>query len=198
MQPRWNEISQPIITDRIIIVDDDGLSAEVTGARLQLAGFTHIDTFTDPRQALADCEAERTTPAVVIADYHMPYMNGVELLELIEVHHPYISGIILTGDASVQGRAERFPVLVKCCFSQEELVRSVLDGFFSHLHPLAMACPAFEEKSDCPFGAIHQSTTDEKLQWLFGLQPLAAQEMLRFHQECFVCQKEAVMAQITR
>lgn len=63
----------------LIVDDDDGIRATFERI-LARAGFVPL-VCADPRQALQRCIAER--PAVVVSDYSMPHMTGVELAEQI-------------------------------------------------------------------------------------------------------------------
>lgn len=96
---------------RVMLVDDEpnvlsalkralgglGLSAE---ERMRL----EIETFDSPEAALARA---RTTPFdLVVSDYRMPSMNGVEFLEQLLQVQPMIARLILSGYADLQGLVE--------------------------------------------------------------------------------------------
>jgi CheY-like chemotaxis protein len=61
---------------RLLLVDDDGDSAELLGELLQRAGH-QVEIATDPEAALATVVSFQ--PAVAIIDIGLPIMNGYEL-----------------------------------------------------------------------------------------------------------------------
>ncbi len=82
---------------RILIVDDDPLSAELSAAILQAAGH---DTLV-AEQALDALEQLDTHPdlALVVSDMHMPLMDGLELYRELRERGQHQPFILLTGDA---------------------------------------------------------------------------------------------------
>jgi len=64
------------MSKKILVVDDEAHILHVVSMKLRNAGFEVI-TASDGEEALELAEAER--PDLLITDYHMPVMNGVEL-----------------------------------------------------------------------------------------------------------------------
>ena len=65
---------------KIIVADDEAHILHIVSMKLRNAGF-EIVTAMDGEEALELCRAER--PDMLITDYQMPYMSGLELcLEL--------------------------------------------------------------------------------------------------------------------
>ena len=64
---------------------------------LKFAGYTNIVSYENPLIAL-EAIKRNTRPAIVITDFNMPGLNGLELLSEIENHHPEIVAVIITGD----------------------------------------------------------------------------------------------------
>lgn len=103
---------------KILIVDDD--ESVLAGFQRSLRKRFTMDVATRGEQALRLLEAE-TPYAVVVADMHMPGMNGLDLLMRIRDLSPDTSRIMLTGDADQRtavdavnhGRVFRF--LAKPC-----------------------------------------------------------------------------------
>jgi CheY-like chemotaxis protein len=56
-----------------------------------------IEVYADPQIALEVIRAN-PRPAIVVTDFNMPGMSGLELLREIDEHHPGINGIISTGN----------------------------------------------------------------------------------------------------
>jgi len=84
---------------KILIVDDD--SSFLSSMRRIMRGHFEIVTTTDPVQALQIIEHQGPF-AVVISDYRMPFMNGIELFAKIHSFNKNIQRIMLTGCAELQ------------------------------------------------------------------------------------------------
>ena len=78
----------------IFVVDDEVMLLELTAAILQPLGFD-VRTFHDPKTALADYPAAR--PAVLVTDYAMPGMNGLDLLRECKLINPQQKTILVSG-----------------------------------------------------------------------------------------------------
>ena len=78
----------------IFVVDDEPMLLELAATILQPLGFD-VRTFHDPRQALAEYPAAR--PVVVVTDYAMPGMNGLDLVRECRLINPRQKTILLSG-----------------------------------------------------------------------------------------------------
>ncbi len=83
---------------RIIVVDDQVELLQVVADMLQQLGH-HCITCADPREALEVIRQQATDLDLIITDYAMPEMNGVELMEQCQRYCPDIPIIISTGYA---------------------------------------------------------------------------------------------------
>ncbi|SEO97482.1 response regulator [Propionispora vibrioides] len=84
---------------RILIVDDD--EAYLASLRRIMRGHFDVVTTKDPVQALKIFEFQGPF-AVVISDYRMPFMNGIELFSRIQNLDKQVQRIMLTGHAELQ------------------------------------------------------------------------------------------------
>jgi len=83
---------------RVVVVDDDPLVLAVTRRLLQRAGYEVIPC-DHPRTALR--EVVQTQPFAVVADLHMPDLNGAELLRVLRSLSPATKRVLYTGEALV-------------------------------------------------------------------------------------------------
>lgn len=89
---------------RVVIVDDEDMVLTSLNAYLTLETEYEVDTFTDPEEAL---EHLGQNPAhVVISDYLMPKMNGIQFLGKSKELQPEAARILLTGHADKQSAIE--------------------------------------------------------------------------------------------
>jgi DNA-binding NtrC family response regulator len=84
----------------VVIVDDEDMVITSIKAFLQLETDYNIRGFTDPVEA-ADYASQNPVD-VVVSDYLMPKLNGIQLLGKIKAAQPETSRVLLTGHADKQ------------------------------------------------------------------------------------------------
>lgn len=90
---------------RLIVVDDEPANVAILRRLLGRAGFENVVTTTDPRDVPRLC-AEHP-PDLVLLDFNMPHLDGVELLGLLRStmgEDSHVPMIMLTGDMSAETR----------------------------------------------------------------------------------------------
>lgn len=90
---------------KVLIVDDNRLLLRSANRNLKLGGF-ETTMASDAKQALEIIEKAEEPFDVIVTDFHMPDVNGVQLIEeLKEKHSDKFRGIILSsGSAGVKTR----------------------------------------------------------------------------------------------
>lgn len=90
-------------TYSLLIVDDDEQILKVLARLLADEGY-HVSTASDPRAAYSMLRASSFD--LLITDYRMPEMTGLELIRDARLLHPDLAAILITGfavpDASVE------------------------------------------------------------------------------------------------
>ena len=85
---------------RVVIVDDEDMVITSIRAFLQMETEYVINGFTKPEEAIKHLE---TTPVdVIVSDYLMPKMNGIQLLAKAKQYQPEAARVLLTGHADKQ------------------------------------------------------------------------------------------------
>lgn len=79
----WEDDGASVTPDqlKVVIVDDDELMRHLVGRALTAFGFTQVHVAENGAAGLAAAERER--PDIIIADYNMPEMHGLELVEAV-------------------------------------------------------------------------------------------------------------------
>jgi len=86
-----------LITGRIVIVDDEEMVTKTLKTLLKIEGFSNVETFNSPNCAL---EYIKNNPCeLIISDFIMPDMNGIEFLSKAKASKPDTTQILLTGYA---------------------------------------------------------------------------------------------------
>jgi len=120
-------------TPRILVVDDEKVVREITGAFLALNGY-EVSTAADGREAFDILRSSHYD--VVITDLQMPLMGGMELLEKISQLKTKMVTIVLTGRAGTQADCSPRPYARLCKpFSHNQLIEVVQEGLKSRLAP---------------------------------------------------------------
>lgn len=81
---------------RILFVDDEELILKALRRSLQREGY-ELFFSSRPAEAIAIVEAQQVD--VVVSDYMMPGMNGVEVLARLREKHPTVVRMMMTGQA---------------------------------------------------------------------------------------------------
>lgn len=82
---------------RLLIVDDEEMVLTSVRSLLKIETDYQVTCYTDPQQALE--QVRQDSVDLVIADYLMPHMNGIEFLAQVKSLHPEATRILLTGYA---------------------------------------------------------------------------------------------------
>ncbi len=82
---------------RLLLVDDEKMILASLQSLLAIEDNYHIDSYTEPRQALD--HARQNNLDLVIADYLMPAMDGIDFLTQLKAFQPEATRILLTGYA---------------------------------------------------------------------------------------------------
>ena len=81
----------------LVIVDDEEMVLTSIGSLLKLETNYRVDRYTDPVQALDQLRQDSVD--LIIADYQMPSMDGIEFLAQVKNLQPEVTRILLTGYA---------------------------------------------------------------------------------------------------
>ncbi len=118
----------------IYLVDDEKLLLDLAELALKDNGYA-LKKFHDPATALAAFLRARTKPVLLITDYALGKMNGMDLIEKCKQTHPNLKSILISGTAgaeiilSAPVKVDRFLGKPYQPASLAEMVRSLLaDG----------------------------------------------------------------------
>ena len=114
------------LSGRILIVDDNAMGLAARRSVLEELGHKVV-TCGSPQDALELCGKQRFD--VVVTDYKMPKMNGLEFIGRLKKQHPGVAVILISGFADTLGLTESSTgadvVLQKSAHEVSLLIRSV-------------------------------------------------------------------------
>ena len=91
----------------IYVVDDYPELGEMVGIFLARAGY-EPRVFTDPREALSALKSSGARPRLLISDYRMPGINGLELIHRCKLIHPTLK-VIAASTNILDEDIEKYP-----------------------------------------------------------------------------------------
>ncbi len=108
-QPKSND-DAGLSPRTIYVVDDEQMLLDLAKMILEPAGF-RVCVFLDPQKALTEYKAAQPPPDVLVTDYAMGGMNGMELLHECKQFHPEQKTILLSGtvDESIYAQSSVKP-----------------------------------------------------------------------------------------
>ncbi len=110
----------------IAIIDDDNDIVSLFKEALEMSGY-NVTTFTDPIKAFNHIKQKPKEYELVLSDYKMPSMNGLELcIKLIEFN-PMIKVILMTAFINFEFDIPNFTCLIKP-ISIARLLQTVKDS----------------------------------------------------------------------
>lgn len=91
-------------TARILVIDDETSNLKLMSRLLESAGYRHISTLSDPRQAAHRYLEEQ--PDTILLDLNMPGMDGFEVMEQLQqtASAPLAPILVLTAQHSLEYR----------------------------------------------------------------------------------------------
>lgn len=109
----------------ILFVDDHEVLARLSCEILQEQGYRAVSAYS--AQDALD-KFEKNSFDLLVTDFRMEGMNGLELAKLIHQKNPAVPVIIVTGYGPIDGGQD-----VKACLQKEELFPALLDKIKTYL-----------------------------------------------------------------
>ena len=102
IEPEVNDNKPAAATKPLVyVVDDEPMLLELATVILEPLGYM-VSTFRDPQVAVDSFERARPRPNLVITDYAMHSMNGMELIRACRQRQPTQKILLLSGTVGVE------------------------------------------------------------------------------------------------
>jgi len=177
--------------EKLLIVDDEELIVKLTGLLLEKRGF-EVLAASDGEQCLQ--MVAKHHPALVLLDYMMPLMNGLDTLKQIKSCYPDISVVMFTGkgneDVAVELMRAGAADYLRKPFANKSLVERI-DTVLSIRQVEMENCKLLKER---------ESLQDEIKQWNAKLEQRVREkssELERAHQEIIQAEKLAALGHMS-
>ena len=121
----------------VYLVDDEPTLLDLLEVSLQSDGYT-LRKFLDPEEALKSFLSARPSPELLVTDYALGKMNGLDLIEQCKQANPGLKIVMVSGTASAEialrshVKVDRFLGKPYQPTTLSELVRAVLEEAAKH------------------------------------------------------------------
>jgi diguanylate cyclase (GGDEF)-like protein len=110
---------------KALVIDDEPFIKNILAILLEMEGY-RVSSFDSGLDAIE--EAKKSKYDIIISDYFLPHIDGIELIQKIRELHPYIASILITGvgdeqtviDAFTKGHVNSY---ITKPFNNEEILR---------------------------------------------------------------------------
>jgi len=102
---KQHRLKKPATKDKqlplLYLVDDEQLVLDIAEATLAPEGF-RVKKFHDPETALKDFKSAKSKPELLVTDYALGKMNGLELIQKCKAAHPSLKTLLISGMAGAE------------------------------------------------------------------------------------------------
>jgi len=113
----------------VLLVEDDSFAIKIAQTVLRQLKIPYVSTAKDGAEALDILNANMQRFDLIVSDWNMPEMTGLQLLKTVRVKWPSMPFIMLTGKASpefvVQARENGVDAYVVKPFSPAQLSQKI-------------------------------------------------------------------------
>lgn len=85
---------------RVLLAEDEPMATKLAQGALKVMGITDIVAVRDGEQALAVLEREQGKFQLIVSDWNMPNMSGLDFLKAVRRRFPHMKFVMLTGKAT--------------------------------------------------------------------------------------------------
>lgn len=85
---------------RVLLAEDEPMATKLAQGALKVMGITDIVAVRDGEQALAVLEREQGAFQLIVSDWNMPKLSGLDFLKAVRLRYPHMKFVMLTGKAN--------------------------------------------------------------------------------------------------
>lgn len=98
-EPKDQGLAPTLRGVRVLLAEDEPMAAKLARGVLRTMGITEVTHVTDGSQALKALDAADGAFELIISDWNMPKVNGIDFLRQVRLMHPNMKFLMLTGHA---------------------------------------------------------------------------------------------------
>jgi DNA-binding NtrC family response regulator len=112
----------------IFIVEDDPAFSKLTEKALRTSGYNNLKVYATGEKCIDDIQ--NTKPDIVLQDFEMPGLNGIETMKKIKSIYPGTEFLFLSGQSSIKVAVEAikmgaFDYIVKDEAAQHNVIQKI-------------------------------------------------------------------------
>ncbi|NQW11937.1 MAG: response regulator [Alphaproteobacteria bacterium] len=85
---------------RVLLAEDEPMATKLALGALKIMGITNIVAVKDGEQALAVLDHENGAFQLIVSDWNMPKVSGLDFLKQVRRRYPHMKFLMLTGNIS--------------------------------------------------------------------------------------------------
>lgn len=121
----------------IFIVEDDPAFSKLTEKALRATGYNNLKIYPTGEKCIDDIQ--NTKPDIVLQDFEMPGLNGIETMKKVRIIYPESEFLFLSGQSSIKIAVEAlkqgaFDYIVKDEAAQHNVIQKI--GKILYIHKL--------------------------------------------------------------
>jgi two-component system, chemotaxis family, chemotaxis protein CheY len=114
---------------RVLVAEDEAMATKLVRGALRITGVVDVVHCLDGAEAVKALDAEPDSFQLIISDWNMPTVSGLELLRYVRMHHSHVKFIMLTGrnqtDSVLQAKALGVDAYIAKPFSPDALKKRI-------------------------------------------------------------------------
>jgi DNA-binding NtrC family response regulator len=132
-----NDVMKNLKDPTIFIVEDDPAFSKLTEKALHASGYNNLKVYPTGEKCIDDIQ--NTKPDIVLLDFEMPGLNGIETMKKIKSIYPGTEFLFLSGQSSIKVAVEAikmgaFDYIVKDEAVQHNVTQKI--GKILYIHKL--------------------------------------------------------------
>ncbi len=128
-----NKATSLYMRKRVLVVEDDPQGSKLIGLVLRKLGVANVENVTNGQEALDAIDAATEKFDLVISDWNMPVMTGIQLLSRVRKTHYRLPFIIITGrgtgESAVEAKMEGVTSFISKPYTPHQLISKITAVF---------------------------------------------------------------------
>ena len=119
---------------RVLVAEDEEMAGKLVRGALRIVGITDVTHVRDGAEAVKVLDDDKEGFQLIISDWNMPTVSGLDLLRYVRMHHSHLKFMMLTGrnqtESVLQAKALGVDAYIAKPFSPES-VKKKIEALFS-------------------------------------------------------------------
>ncbi len=114
---------------RVLVAENEEMASKLVRGALRIIGITDIVHMRDGAEAVKVLDREQDGFQLIISDWNMPSVSGLDLLRYVRMHYSHVKFVMLTGrnetDSVLQAKALGVDAYIAKPFSPDAVKKKI-------------------------------------------------------------------------